>query len=122
MRPVAGGRERFGGLRDRARKAGHGAMAAVAILLGCVASPPAPGPAGRTVRTMTVEAALKKHTEALMSLPGVVGTAQGICEGRDCIKVFVRKRTPELERRIPPVLEGYPVDIEETGEFRPRGE
>lgn len=67
---------------------------------------------------MTIEAALKKHTEALMSLPGVVGTAQGLCEGRDCIKVFVRQRMPELERRIPAVLDGYPVSIEETGEFR----
>jgi hypothetical protein len=67
---------------------------------------------------MTIEAVLKKHTEALMSLPGVVGTAQGLCEGRDCIKVFVRQRTPELEQRIPAVLEGYQVSIEESGEIR----
>lgn len=67
---------------------------------------------------MKIEAVLKKHTAALMPLPGVVGTAQGMCGERDCIKVFVRQRTPELERRIPPVLDGYPVSIEETGEFR----
>lgn len=67
---------------------------------------------------MTIEAVLKKHTGALMSLEGVVGTGQGLCEGRDCIKVFVRQRTPELEQRIPSVIEGYPVAIEEIGEVR----
>jgi hypothetical protein len=67
---------------------------------------------------MTIEAVLKKHTKTLMSLPGVVGTAQGLCEGRDCIKVFVRQRTAELEQRIPAVLEGYEVSIEESGEIR----
>jgi hypothetical protein len=70
------------------------------------------------MQEMTIEAVLEKHTGALMSLPGVVGTAQGLCDGRDCIKVFVRQRTPELERRIPAVLEGYRVSIEESGEFR----
>jgi hypothetical protein len=55
----------------------------------------------------------------LMSLPGVVGTAQGLCGGQSCIKVYVIKRTTELEQKIPHILEGYPVMIEETGEIRP---
>jgi hypothetical protein len=106
-------------MRDRARKAKRGIVAGVAILIGCVAFPPSLYQAGSPGREMTIDAVLKKHSEELMSLPGVVGAAQGICEGRDCIKVFVRKRTSELEQRIPPVLDGYPVEIEESGEFRP---
>ncbi len=66
----------------------------------------------------TIEAVLKQHTDRLMSLPGVVGTAIGVCEGTPCIKVLVVKKTPELVNEIPQTLEGYPVVIEETGEIR----
>ncbi len=66
----------------------------------------------------TIEEVLKGHTNDLMAIPGVVGTAQGLCNGKPCIKVFVIKKTPELEAKIPGELEGYTVKIEETGEFR----
>ncbi len=66
----------------------------------------------------TIEEVLKEHTEELMSIPGVVGIGQGLCNGKPCIKVFVIERTPELEQEIPSSLEGYPVMIEETGEIR----
>jgi len=66
----------------------------------------------------TIEKVLKEHTDELMSIPGVVGTAQGLCDGKPCIKVYVKKKTPELDQKIPSVLEGYPVIVEETGEFR----
>lgn len=66
----------------------------------------------------SIEEVLKAHTDKLMSIPGVVGTAQGLCDGKPCIKVFVIKKTPELEGKIPDVLEGFPVEVEETGEFR----
>ncbi len=63
---------------------------------------------------------LQEHTPHLMKLPGVVGTAQGLCEGKPCIKVFVVKRTPELLEKIPSMLDEYPVKVEETGEIRAR--
>ena len=66
----------------------------------------------------TIEQVLKEHTDHLMSLPGVVGTAQGELDGKPCIKVFVVKKTPELTKQIPANLEGFPVIIEETGEFK----
>jgi len=66
----------------------------------------------------TIEEVLKEHTDSLMSLPGVVGTAQGLCDGEPCIKVFVAKKTPQLLRQIPSSLEGYTVAAEETGEFQ----
>jgi hypothetical protein len=65
-----------------------------------------------------IEDVLKEHTEELMSLLGVVGTGQGLCNGRPCIKVFVTKKSPELDQKIPDLLEGYEVSIEITGEIR----
>ncbi len=66
----------------------------------------------------SIKAVLKEHTNSLMALPGVVGTAQGLCDGAPCIKVFVVKKTPELLKQIPSVLEGYTVEVEETGVIR----
>jgi hypothetical protein len=66
----------------------------------------------------TIKDVLKEHTKDLMSLPGVVGTAQGLCDDKPCIKIFVIEKTPELDAKIPENLEGYPVSIEETGEIR----
>lgn len=61
---------------------------------------------------------LKEHTDRLMALPGVVGTAQGLCGQYPCLKIYVTQLTEELRRKIPQRLEGYQVDIEETGEFK----
>lgn len=71
-----------------------------------------------TVAEKTIEEVLRGHTRELMSIPGVVGTAQGLCNDKPCIKVFVIEKTPELDQKIPDTLEGYPVMIEETGEIR----
>ncbi len=68
--------------------------------------------------TKTIDEVLKDHTVELMSLPGVIGTAQGLCDDNPCIKVYVIKKTPELDQKIPDNLEGYQVMIEETGEIR----
>ena len=66
----------------------------------------------------SIKAVLMEHTGKLMSLPGVVGTAEGLCDGKPCIKVFVVKKTPELLKQIPDVLEGYTVEVQETGVIR----
>lgn len=66
----------------------------------------------------TIEEVLRAHTGQLMSLPGVVGTAQGLCSGRPCIKVYVIKKSAELGRMIPDTIEGYPVMEEESGEIK----
>ena len=71
-----------------------------------------------TMPSKTIEEVLKEHTEELMSIPGVVGTAEGLCDGNPCIKVFVIKFTPELEQKILNILEGYAVEVVETGEFK----
>ena len=63
---------------------------------------------------------LSEHTDSLLSLPGVVGAGQGVCEEKPCIRVFVASSTPELLRQIPSTIDGYAVDVQETGEFRAR--
>lgn len=66
----------------------------------------------------TIDAVLKQHTDSLMALTGVVGTAIGECGGEPCIRVFVVEKTPELLEKIPSKLDGFPVDVQETGEVR----
>lgn len=65
-----------------------------------------------------IKEVLEDHTERLMSLPGVTGTASGFCEGEPCIKVYVIRKTPDLNGKIPDRIEGYPVRVEETGRIR----
>ncbi len=66
----------------------------------------------------TIVEVLKEHTEELMSIPGVVGIGQGLCNGKPCIKVLVIEKTLDLAQKIPDNLEGYLVMIEETGDIR----
>ena len=68
-----------------------------------------------------IKEVLKKHTAELMEIPGVAGVAEGESQGKPCIRVFVLDRNSEFLRRIPSTLEGYPVKIEESGEFRALG-
>ena len=65
-----------------------------------------------------LERVLEEHREQLMALPGVVGTAMGLCSGEPCIKVFVVEKTGGLLKQIPTEIEGYQVAIDETGEIK----
>lgn len=69
----------------------------------------------------TISGVLKEHTVSLMALPGVVGTAEGRCDGKPCIKVYVKEKSAEIVKQVPAQIEGYPVTIQETGEIRPLG-
>lgn len=68
----------------------------------------------------TIQEVQDAHTLEWMAIPGVVGTGIGLCDEDPCIKVFVARRTEEIEERIPEEVEGYPVRIEVSGEFRAR--
>ena len=66
----------------------------------------------------TIEQVLDQHAESLLALSGVVGVGQGECSGKPCIRVLVVEKTSDLLRRIPSAIEGYTVDITETGEIK----
>jgi hypothetical protein len=73
-----------------------------------------------TMPSKALKEVLEQHTDELMSISGVVGVGQGLCGKKPCIKVFVVKRVPELDKKIPKQLEGYAVSMEESGEIKMR--
>jgi hypothetical protein len=73
-----------------------------------------------TVTAKTIDQVLAAHTDSLLALPGVVGTAVGLCDGQPCIKVMVADTNAGTRARIPARLESYRVVVEVTGAIRPR--
>ena len=73
-----------------------------------------------TVPARSIDQVLAAHTDSLMALPGVTGTAIGLCEGERCITVFVADSSALTRAGIPSRLEGYRVVLEVTGTIRPR--
>ena len=66
----------------------------------------------------TIEQVQEEHTDDWMAIPGVEGIAIGLFEDKPCIKIFTSSKPQQLRANIPSTIEGYPVVIEETGEFR----
>ena len=72
------------------------------------------------VASRDINAVLAAHDKALLAIPGVVGVYVGTLDnGKPCLKVMLADKNREAERKIPPVIEGYPVVTEVTGEIRP---
>ena len=65
-----------------------------------------------------IEVVLAQHSPALMRVPGVVGTGQGEALGRPIFVIYVERATPELTARLPKTIEGYGVEVRETGNVR----
>lgn len=55
----------------------------------------------------------------MLTLPGVVGVADTAEAGRDAIQVFVANDSDRA--LIPERIEGYPVDVIQTGEIGAQG-
>ena len=70
---------------------------------------------------MNIENAIKKHTEALLRLPNVVGVGIGEKRGHAVIKVLVARKLPQAELQphdlIPAQIEGYETDVEPIGDL-----
>lgn len=102
-----------------ARRTGFAAVLAlvlaVALLAAAVSQGREPGPGG-DVQAGGVEQAAAvqdRHTDSLLSKPGVAGTAVGeTAPGRVAIKVYTVR---DGVSGIPGRIEGVPVDIEVTG-------
>ena len=73
---------------------------------------------GKAMAEIPITQAREEATPELMKIEGVVGTAQGLCDGAPCIKGYVARKTPALLRQIPAAIAGHPVAVEETGEFK----
>lgn len=102
----------------------HGPRLACLVLVAALAAAGCRG-RGRAERQepmsrRPIAQVLVQHTPRLMALPGVVGTYEGESEdGAPCLRVMVVALNPALRESIPAELEGWPVEIEETGEIRP---
>jgi hypothetical protein len=96
-------------------------MMTLVLLAGGVACSSGSQRGGATVAARSIDEVLAAHTDSLMALPGVVGTAVGLCEGERCIKVLLSDSSSATKARIPARLEGYRVVVEVTGTIKPRG-
>lgn len=66
---------------------------------------------------MNIEQVFDRHHDRLMAVPGVTGLGIGDKDGKPAINIMVRQLSPDLKVRLPRVLEGYPVVVEQTGEI-----
>ncbi|HEY7407646.1 MAG TPA: CARDB domain-containing protein [Gemmatimonadaceae bacterium] len=96
-------------------------LALAGTLTGCAddhagLTGPTPPPRVESSRTSEVRLAVKaqdRHRDALLSVPGVVGTAVGLMpNGRPGVRVFV---TSSSTRGVPRAIDGIPVRAEVTG-------
>ena len=81
--------------------------------------PPADEPLpGDNPTAKTMNEIQEEHQAQLMAIPGVIGMAQGLSEGKPCFRVYVNKLTAELSEKIPKTIEGYPVTVIQTGPIK----
>ncbi len=80
--------------------------------------------AGTTERTVMPDSAIiaaqEELTKTVMALPGVTGTAVGLCGDAVCIKVYLTSPDQTVVDRIPESFKGFKVDVEVIGEIRAR--
>ena len=65
----------------------------------------------------SIQEVLKSHIDRLMSVPVVVGVAEGESRGKPCIMVFVTDKNPEFLKDIPGMIDGYRLLVVESGNF-----
>lgn len=88
-----------------------------AVIAACSGSQ---GNAQQGAATKTIDQVLAAHNDSLLALPGVVGTAIGLCDKEPCIKVLVADSNPDTRAKIPARLDRFRVVVEMTGPIRPR--
>lgn len=76
---------------------------------------------GRSVTAMrgrSIEQVFDSHRNELLSTPGVKGIGIVKLGEAPAIMVIVDKITPDIQKQIPPQLDGYAVMIEEAARFK----
>jgi hypothetical protein len=95
------------------------AVAALLALVGCT-GPGAGVGSPRETPTVTAAQAIALHSDSIMAIPGVVGLYEGRTDkGETVIRVMLAQRTRETVRKLPRKLEGYRVEVEESGPITP---
>lgn len=96
---------------------------AVLLLAGaaaCGAGAGSPEQEVDSVPSRPIEEVHAAHSDSLMALPGIVGTAIGLCDGTPCIHVYLADSSAATRAQVPERLEGYEVQTQVTGMIRPR--
>jgi hypothetical protein len=65
-----------------------------------------------------LEEVLERQRDAIMALPGVVGTGLSLCDEEPCITVLANQPSPDLEQKLERLLGGYRFKIVESGPIR----
>ena len=70
---------------------------------------------------MDIQTVLRRHEDDLLAYPNVNAVAIGQRAGRPVIKIMVVRKVPEAslpaDQILPKELEGFAVDVEESGEI-----
>ena len=67
-----------------------------------------------------IDEVLRDHDDEILAIPGVTMVYVGAdAAGEPVLKVGVTVASPEVEERIPDAIEGWPVEVVETGEVHP---
>jgi hypothetical protein len=104
---------------------------ALPIIAACILAACGPAPRGSAEHTNTAGDTMQSptrpiadvqrdHERELLAIPGVVGIGIGECSGAPCIRVMADGLTSENRARIPSRIEGYRVEVDDTGEIRAR--
>jgi hypothetical protein len=98
----------------------RGAIAFLVLLLSVVSCHKAEMIKSEKQPLRDINLVLQDHGAELLAQPEVVGFYIGqLQDGRACITVLLKSDDSETKKNIPLTLEGHPVRIEVTGEFRP---
>ena len=68
----------------------------------------------------SITTVLAAHTDSLMNIPGVVGVGEGEKDGRPTVYVMVERRSSELDETLPDSIDGFAVELRETGLIEPQ--
>lgn len=64
-----------------------------------------------------IEQVLNEKQKEWLSIPGVTGAAIGSFRNKPCVKIYTAANPRKLRDQLPSNVEGYPVIIEQTGQF-----
>jgi len=65
-----------------------------------------------------INVVLAAHDKELLAIADVVGVYAGTDSQTPCLRVMLARKNPESERKIPRMIDGYPVVIQVTGTIR----